>query len=39
VLRLIERPEIEIVRAEDAGQALTVGQREFRDAWLTSLAP
>ena len=39
VLRLAERPEIEIVRAEDAGQTVTAGQRQFRDAWLNSPAP
>ncbi|MDA1183071.1 MAG: PDZ domain-containing protein [Acidobacteria bacterium] len=39
ILRLTERPEIEIVRAEDAGQTLTADQRQFRDSWLTSPGP
>jgi predicted metalloprotease with PDZ domain len=37
-LRLVENPQIEIVRAEDAGQTLTEEQRQFRDAWLSSPA-
>jgi predicted metalloprotease with PDZ domain len=37
-LRLAEDPRVEIVRAEDAGQALTQEQRRFRDAWLSSRA-
>ena len=39
VLRLAERPEIEIVRAEEVGQTLTVEQRLFREEWLNSPAP
>jgi len=39
VLRLTERPEIEIVRSEDAGQTLTADQRRVREAWLNSAAP
>ena len=38
MLRLAENPQIEIVRAEDAGQTLTEEQRRFRDAWLNSTA-
>ena len=38
MLRLIENPQVEIVRAEDAGQTLTQEQRRFRDAWLSSPA-
>jgi predicted metalloprotease with PDZ domain len=38
VLRLTERPEIEIVRAEDAGQTLSTDQRRFREGWLNSPA-
>ena len=36
MLRLVENPQIEIVRAEDVGQTLTEEQRQFRDAWLSS---
>ena len=36
MLRLVENPQVEIVRAEDAGQTLTQEQRRFRDAWLSS---
>ena len=39
MLRLTERPEIEIVPAEDAGQTLTADQRRFRESWLNSAAP
>ena len=37
-LRLVENPQVEIVRAEDVGQAFTEEQRRFRDAWLSSPA-
>jgi predicted metalloprotease with PDZ domain len=39
VLRLTERPEIEIVRSEDAGQPSTADQQRFRESWFTSPAP
>ena len=38
MLRLTETPQVEIVPAEDAGLTLTLQQREFRDAWLSSPA-
>ncbi|MBI2828814.1 MAG: M61 family metallopeptidase [Acidobacteria bacterium] len=38
MLRLAEDPRVEIVRAEDAGQALTPEERRFRGAWLSSRA-
>lgn len=37
VMQLVEDPRIEIVAAEQAGQALTDGQRQFRQQWLTSV--
>ena len=36
MLRLAEDPRVEIMRAEDVGQALTQEQRRFRNAWLGS---
>ena len=38
MLRLVENPQVEIVRAEGVGQTLTQAQRRFRDAWLSSPA-
>jgi predicted metalloprotease with PDZ domain len=38
ILKLVEDPALEIVPAEDAGQALSEAQRKFRDAWLSSAA-
>jgi predicted metalloprotease with PDZ domain len=38
VMKLVEDPTLELVPAEDAGQALTDAQRRFRDAWLNSAA-
>ncbi|MSO83572.1 MAG: M61 family peptidase [Acidobacteria bacterium] len=38
MLRLVEHPGVEIVRAEDAGLVLTQEQRRFREAWLSSPA-
>jgi predicted metalloprotease with PDZ domain len=38
-LRLVEDPRIDIVPAEDAGQALTDAQRRFRVGWLSSRSP
>ena len=38
MLRLVEDPRIEIVRAEAAGRTLSEEQRQFRDAWLRSPA-
>ena len=37
-LALVEDPQHELIPAEDAGQTLTAEQRQFRDAWLSSLA-
>jgi predicted metalloprotease with PDZ domain len=34
VLRLVEDPAVEVVPAENAGQAVSPEQRRFRDAWL-----
>ena len=36
MLRLIAAPEVEVVLAEDAGNTLTIVQKQFRDAWLSS---
>jgi predicted metalloprotease with PDZ domain len=36
ILRLAESPQIEIVPGESLGQALTLEQRAFREAWLNS---
>ncbi len=38
VLTLVEDPGLELVPAEEAGQALTDAQRKFRDSWLASAA-
>ena len=38
MLRLVEDPRVEIVRAEDASQTVTQEQRRFRDGWLSSPA-
>jgi len=38
VLKLVEDPSLELVPAEEAGQALTEAQRRFRDSWLSSAA-
>jgi len=38
MLRAVEDPRVEIVRAEDAGRAVTQEQRRFRDIWLGSPA-
>jgi predicted metalloprotease with PDZ domain len=38
VLQLVQDPRMEIVRAEDAGDAPAPAQRRFRDAWLSSRA-
>ena len=35
VLRLVENPYVDVVLAENAGQAVSAEQRRFRDAWLT----
>jgi predicted metalloprotease with PDZ domain len=37
-IRLIADPRVELVTAEQAGQALTEAQRRFRGAWLNSAA-
>ena len=37
-IRVIADPRLEVVPAEQAGQALTDAQRRFRDAWLRSQA-
>ena len=34
MLRLVEDPRVEIVRAEDRGQSITPEQRRFREEWL-----
>jgi predicted metalloprotease with PDZ domain len=34
VLRLVENPYVDVVLAENAGQAVSAEQRRFRDAWL-----
>ena len=38
MLRLVQDPRLEIVRAEDIGRPMTDAQRRFRDAWLGSPA-
>ena len=38
MLRLVQDPRIEIVRAEDNGRAVTPSQQRFRQAWLSSRA-
>jgi predicted metalloprotease with PDZ domain len=38
ILKLVEDPSLELVPAEEAGQALTDAQRKFRDWWLASSA-
>ena len=38
MLRAVEDPRVDIVRAEDAGRAVTQEQRRFRDIWLGSPA-
>jgi predicted metalloprotease with PDZ domain len=38
MLRLVQDPRLEIVRAENTGQSLTPAQRRFRDEWLSSRA-
>lgn len=38
MLRLVQDPRVEIVRAEDAGRAPTAEQRRFRESWLSSRA-
>jgi predicted metalloprotease with PDZ domain len=38
VLRLIQDPQLEIVRAEDIGRPITEAQRRFRASWLSSPA-
>jgi predicted metalloprotease with PDZ domain len=38
ILRLVEDPRVEIVRAEDGGQSLTPAQQRFRAEWLGSRA-
>jgi S1-C subfamily serine protease len=35
-LRLVQDPQLEIVRAEDIGRPITDAQRRFREAWLSS---
>jgi predicted metalloprotease with PDZ domain len=37
VMQLVEDPRREVVAAEQAGKALTDGQRRFRQQWITSL--
>jgi predicted metalloprotease with PDZ domain len=37
-IRLVPDPRREVVPAEDAGQALTAAQKQFRSAWLASQA-
>jgi hypothetical protein len=37
-IRLVQDPRREVVPAEDAGQALTAAQKQFRSAWLASQA-
>jgi predicted metalloprotease with PDZ domain len=37
-ISVIADPRLEVVPAEQAGQALTPSQRQFRDAWLKSVA-
>lgn len=36
MLRLVQDPRIEIVRAEDSGRTLTPSQQRFRQAWLSA---
>jgi predicted metalloprotease with PDZ domain len=38
MLRLVQDPLVEIVRAEDIGRPLTPSQQRFRQAWLSSRA-
>ena len=38
LLKLVEDPTLELVPAEEAGQALSDAQKKFRDAWLSSAA-
>jgi predicted metalloprotease with PDZ domain len=38
IIKLAEDPSLELVPAEEAGQALSEGQRKFRDSWLSSAA-
>ena len=38
MVRLVQDPRLEIVRAEDAGRPLTPDQQRFRQAWLSSRA-
>jgi len=37
-IRVVADPRLEVVPAEQTGQALTAAQRNFRDAWLRSHA-
>ena len=38
VIKLAEDPSLEVVPAEEAGQALSDAQRKFRESWLSSAA-